>query len=800
MLKNYFITALRTLQRNKIYSFINIFGLALGIACCIMITLIIAREITYDRFHPASENLYRVVQDVSWGGGSTWTSCGAPMGPALKKDFPEVEEMTRIFRTARLVSRESIDLRVQEDNFIYADPSFFTLFNFPLINGDPESALNDPYSILITESIARKYFADENPVGQLLRIENDYDIRITGVLADPPENTHIDFDFVASFKTLNQEYQQPVFTNWWGPTVRTYVRLRPDADVAAFNENRLAEFVKNYREPQYASAIIPRFQAVTDIHLYGNPGPGSIQFVYIFSLIGLFVLIIACANYMNLATARAAGRAREVGVRKAIGAGRGQIIRQFFSESFCVTIFALLIGLVLTELLMPFFNEISGRSLAMPWTEGWLWLGLLTILFVVGLVSGSYPALALSRFSIVQVLHKSADKTAGGAKLRKGLVVLQFSISIALIIATFVVFSQLSYMRGKSLGFDSEQVAVLLTWGDRSVQKGYEAFKNDLETYPGISSVAASNWFPGMGGFAQWGFSIEGMTAGREAASPLIIYGSENFMETVGLDVRQGRGFTEDFSGDINNAFLLNETALSVYGISEPLGNSIRLFGESRGDLVYEKKGQVVGVVEDFHITALRDPIVPTTITLAESSEYYNYFLVRFSSGDYRVSVAQVTETWQTHFPDRAFHLVFVDEQIQEAYGEEARFGQVIGAFALFAILIACLGLFGLAAFTAERRTKEIGIRKVLGASLTSIVILISREFALLIGLGLLLATPFAYFGMEWWLTDFAYRVDVTPAIFFWAGLLAFVIGLLTVGYQALRAALSNPIKALRYE
>jgi putative ABC transport system permease protein len=814
MLKNYLKIAFRNLLKHRAYSFINVAGLAIGMACCIVILLIVQHQLSFERFFKDSDRLYRVVQDVHWGGGDVWSWTGAPMGPNLEQEIAAVERATRIHFKSTLVSheKESMPVRFQEDRFGFADSTFFDLFSFRFLQGNPAHALNNPLSIVLTAAMAEKYFGDENPLGKTLRVDNRFDLQVTGVIANVPDNTHLQFDFVAALPVINQFFRIPEFTSWWWPGVATYVRLAKGARVEQLNAEQLPAFIKRHREPDIASNVVPRLQPITRIHLYGTTGnDGVIRYVYIFSAIAAFVLLIACINFMNLATARSAQRAREVGVRKVVGAGRPQLVKQFLGESFFMALLALLLSLGLAEIFLRATNPMTGLAISINFGNLGLALGLILIALVVGLLSGSYPALFLSRFSPVRALKGASGITAGGRRLRQGLVVLQFAISTALIIGTLVVFKQLDFLRNKALGFNTEQVIALPIHDDEKLDQGYRAFKNQALQSPGVVSVSAANWLPGVEGGEYIPAQLEGI-AEELQATVRVLYVREDFLRTLGIPMAQGRDFSQDYATDARGFILnetswrgmLNEASRRGLALDTPIDKGLRIHYEEFGKLIYERRGKIIGVAKDFHVENPRFALGAAAITMIadedEESNRMTHFLVRLTPENAREAMNRVEAVWNENFPHRPFEPIFLDERLASAHRAEATFGQIVGAFAVLAVFIAGLGLLGLASFTAEQRTKEIGVRKVLGASVSGIIGLLSKDFVKLVLVANLIAWPLAYFAMNKWLQDFAYRIEIGWWVFAFAGGLALVIALLTVSTQAVRAALANPVEALRYE
>jgi putative ABC transport system permease protein len=816
MIKNYLKITLRNFLNHRAYSAINVVGLALGIACCVVILLIVQHQLSYERFLSDYERLYRVVQDVHWGEGDVWSWTAAPMGPKLEQEIAAVEVATRLHFKSTLVSYENPSraaaIRFQEDRFGYADSTFFDVFTLRFLQGNRAHALNSPEAVVVTASMAEKYFGNKDPIGKTLRIDNRFDVQVTGVIADVPDNTHLKFDFIAALPLIKRFYNMPEFSGWWWPQVTTYVRLTAGATLEQINAEQLPAFIKRHREAEVASSVVPRLQPIADIHLYGTSGDDDvIRFIYIFSAIAVFVLLIACINFTNLATARSAQRAREVGVRKVIGAGRPQLIRQFLGESFFLTLIALSLGLILAQLMLSVTNTITGLAISVDLGDLRMGISLAFLAVAVAMLAGSYPAFFLSRFLPVRVLKGANSGPAGGGRLRQGLVVLQFVISTVLIIGTLVVFNQLDFMRGKSLGFDTEEIMALPIHEDETLERGYAPFKHKLLRAPGVVSVTAANWLPGIEGGEYAPAALQGM-AEELQGNVRIIFACDDFLQTMGIRVTEGRDFSTEYTTD-TRGFILNETLLRGirdqasqrgFDLDTIIDKDFRIFYTEFGRLVYERKGKIIGVARDFHIDNPRFALGSAAITMIdEDDEERNrltHFLVRVSPENSRETLDNIRSVWNESFPHRPFEPVFVNERLANAYKAEMTFGQIVGAFAIFAIFIAGLGLLGLASFTAEQRTKEIGVRKVLGASVPGLVGLLCKEFVRLVLVAVVLASPMAYFAMSRWLQDFAYRIELGWWMFALAGGLALVIALLTVSTQAIRAALANPLRALRYE
>ena len=799
MLKNYLKVALRNLRKHKGYTVINVLGLSIGMACCVLIFLYVTDELSFDRFHDKADQIYRLrVERYSSGGESELTStASAPMVPAILQDHPQVEQAARISRRTYLV--EQADRRFYEDGFLWADSSFFEVFSFKLLRGDPKTALTVPFSVVLTESMVEKYFGREDPMGQILTIE-ERDLTVTGVVEDAPAQSHFDFDFLGSFTTLEVLAEEPSSDwNWWSlSSTHTYLLVAEGTSIDVLQE-QIRELPSRYIGDQEASSGYRQFlylQPLTDIHLHSHYRyelkPNSYAaYVYVFSAIALFILVIACINFMNLATARSAQRAQEVGMRKVLGARPGQMVKQFLGESVFLSLLALVLALVFIQVFLPLFNQLAAKDLSFHYgRQASLVLGLVAFAVGVGLVAGSYPAFVLSAFRPVDVFKGQVRSGASGVFLRKGLVVFQFAISVGLIVGALIVFQQLNFMQDKHLGFEKEQVLVLNVRNNETVVEGYEAFKSELETLPAVAQTTFSSSIPGRNQFTNVISRNQGMT--DDGQTMYILAVDYDFAETYGLEMATGRSFSEAFPSD-TSAFLINEAALRALGWQEPdeaLNQELtRQFGDTR---------EVVGVVKDFHFQSLQHAIDPIVFQIRQS--WFNYVSVRISTEEVSQTVAAVEGVWQRFSPGRPLEYFFLDDDYDRQYRSEQRISKIVTAFTILALFIACLGLFGLAAFTAEQRTKEIGVRKVLGASVGGIILLLSKDFVKLVGLAFVLAAPLAYVVMGRWLEDFAYRVEISWGIFLLAGVAALLVALATVSYQSIRAAMTDPVKALRYE
>jgi putative ABC transport system permease protein len=789
MLKSYLVIAFRNLARQKVYAFINIFGLAVGMACCLVIFLYVRHELSFDRYHAKADRIFRVNSE-------DWAPTPPIIAPTLETDFPDlIEHAVRFYQPdgGRAVQYE--DRLFWEMRVSYAEPAVFDVFTYPMLRGNPETALTRPQTAVLTESAALKYFGDEDPLGKILLIGDGtlHPYEVTGVVKDLPSNTYFRFDFLLSFNTLGL-YMGDALESWsWG-NFYNYVLLK-EGVAAADLESRLPSFMERHTGSAYEGGWL---QPVSDIYL--NPQPeqewfptGNALYVYLLTTIAVFVLLIACVNFMNLSTARATQRAQEIGMRKALGALRRQLAFQFLGEAVLLSLFALGISVALVELTLPALNTMAGKSLETDYLSNPATLvGMVGFATLVGFCAGSYPAFLISGFNPISVLKNQHAARSTHAGLRKGLVIAQFTISSCLFTGTAIVFQQLGYMQSTALGFDREHLVTLSA-------PDYPRFRQAVESLAGVQQVTSANLVPGQG-FDVWPLWADGMDP-DSAVSMRLIRADYDFVETLGIKIAQGRDFSPDRTADAQNSFLLNEAAARQFaetlGWTDPVGRPFALFDwDGQGEFSNRRPGTVIGVVEDFNFTSLHREVEPLAIMLNAG---WGQTVLRLKPGA-TATLAQIEAVWKQLFPGRPFTFEFVDQQIDAQYRAEQRLSQVLGVFTGLAFLIACLGLFGLAAFTAERRTKEIGIRKVLGASVSSIVALLSKDFVRLVLIAIVIATPIAYFSMQWWLDDFAYRIEIGPGIFALAGVLALLIALATVSYQAIKAALADPVKSLRYE
>jgi predicted permease len=784
MFKSHLKIALRVIRRQKGYSVINITGLAIGIACCILILLWVRDELGYDGFHENGNRIYRIVsRGHSAGVSEYYAVTPLPLGPALQLEYPEVEMATR---HNGMQVRFRLGSETQDENGTLVDPDFVRMFSFELLEGDPETCLGDPFSIVLTESLALKYFGNLNPVGQVLTTQAGTDFKVSGIMKDVPHNSHIRFDFLIPFELLARLGRE--LDNWDDVSYFTYVMLSKDANVPDVNR-KIEAILSKYRARRDSDCYL---QPLRDIHLRSHfkfdlEGHGDIRYVYIFSTAAGLILVLACINFMNLATARSAGRAREVGIRKVVGAHRSHIIRQFFGESLLLTLLAFLASLALVRLLLPVFNVLSGKPLVFDLRlDPALYSGLLGIVLFTGLLSGSYPALFLSAFRPVKVLGGRLRTGGKGALFRRILVVTQFSLSIILVIGTLVIYHQIHYLKNANLGFTTDHLIYIPM--SREVHENVDAVRIELLRNPGILNVTAVDSLPIYEGSGTSNAGWEGKPADLHLQMRIgaVDY---DFLETFGLEMVQGRFFSREFSNDSSEGFVLNEAAVNAMGLEEPVG---KRFGWG------ERQGRIIGVIQDYQLRTLHYEVEPLAIFF--DPNWLNFLCVKLQAGDVPQSLASLKNTWGKYSPEDPFQFHFFDDDIDTLYRAEERIGSLFKYFTLLAVFVSCLGLFGLASYLVEQRTKEIGIRKVLGASVPKIFLLLSREFFRWVVVANLIAWPAAYFVTGRWLQSFAHRAGFSPWIFFISGVLSLTVALLAISYQSVRAALIDPARSLRYE
>ncbi|MFC1724778.1 ABC transporter permease [candidate division KSB1 bacterium] len=800
MFKNYFKIAFRNIKRQKAYSFINISGLALGMACCILILLWVQDELSYDKFHENFKNIYRVMSE---GGKYNWKGVRGtpePLGPALKEELPEIANFARFASHSRMVFRYK-DRAFYEDGGIIADASLFEIFSFPILKGNPASAFSGPFDIMLSKEMAEKYFGDEDPVGKTMQVEG-FTVTVTGVFENIPKNSHIRFDFVNSFNFIKE--LSGFGTGWGSFNFVTYILLREDADYRALGA-KINDIAAKNNCPQVTSlGIRMSLQPLKDVYLTGSgysrnfEALSSSTYVYIFSVIAFFVLFIACVNFINLSTARSAKRAREIGLRKVVGSHRRQLLRQFFGESFLYVLIAFLISLIVVNLALPLVNNISGKELTFNYLNYKILAGSFAILIVTAIIAGFYPAVFLSSFKPVRVIRGENVADTGNSWLRKILVVTQFSLSILLIICTTIIIKQQRFINNKNLGFEKDNIVFIQIKGN--IGKQYNTVKNELLNVPNITGVTAQNYLYSGTTWRTTAFDWEGKDPehNQDLVTSRVEY---NYFETFNMEIIEGRPFSKEDASGAERAYILNESAVKQMKLDNPVGKWFSW---------YDRKGTIVGIAKDVHFRSLHEKIAQRVfIASNDFSEDTDYGLVMIkikpdvlSGSGQTLSAAlnKIENIWKDINPSTPFEYHFLDETYENLYKIEKRTGTILNYFTALTIIIACLGLFGLASFMAERRTKEIGIRKVLGASTGNLIKLLTREFILLVAVANIIAWPVGYFVMKKVFQVYAYHTDITVFEFLLSAFAAVLIAIITVSFQAVKTANKNPVNSLRYE
>lgn len=792
MLKNYFKIALRNLGKSLEYSCINIAGLAVGIAVTLLIFVYIKHELSYDSHHANADHIYRLVEVYREDGEIVEESASNPfpVGPVLANTFPDVK-VTRFYKPFQKEPLVGVgENKFYETGFFFVDPSVSELFTLNYMYGNPETALNTPMSVVLTQKTARKYFGSVNPVGQTIRFENKLDFTVTGVIEDPPANSHLPYDFLASMQNLRVVFEATgnTFTwqSWYWNPVHTYVMLPGDMSQNQF-ERQLEQFAAT-RTPEWNREHISFYlQPLRDIYIssniYQEIGPtGSLRSVYLFSTIAVIILAIACINFINLTTARSQPRAREIGLRKAMGAERPQLVAQLIGESLLMSILATLAALLLAKIFIPIFNELSGKQLIIGFSDSSVLYFLLAVGVGVGLFAGLYPAILLAGFNPANILKGTVPGKRGA--LRRVLVVFQFGISIVLIAGTIFIYRQLHFLHQKDLGFNEEHIVMVPIRGT-SIKEKLNTFKQELLKQQGVLKASAVSDIVGKDVPIR-PFGVEGRLEAVNISGLFVDY---DFIETFSIKMKEGRGFDSRLASD-SSAFLVNEAAMSQLGLGAVESERISWGGN--------KPGEVIGVTPDFNFGSLRQDVKPLTIAI--SSNFYSYIAIRLFPEDIRGTLNNIQDLWNRFEPDRPLEAFFLDDVLNQQYKSEATTASLFTYFAVLAVIIASLGLFGLASFTSEQRHKEIVIRKVFGASTAGLMVLLSKEFTKLVFVAILAAVPVTYIGTKRWLQDYAYRIDIEFWVFFAAGALALAIALLTVGYQTAKASVVNPVDSLRSE
>jgi putative ABC transport system permease protein len=810
MIKNYFKMAWRNLMKYKFISFINLFGLTMGLACCLLITVYILHETSFDKYNKNANRVYRVTRTFNNKDGVVSLRLGtiAPaFGPLITNYFPDIQKMTRLLPNGKTPMRYGEKI-FNEERVFFADENLFDVFSVNVVKGNPQKALLDPYSIMLTEDAAKKYFGDEDPINKVIRMNNQLNLKVTGIYKSFPGNAHMHPELMVSFNTLKDTIvygEKQLQTSFGNNSFLTYLLL-PENYPAKNIEAQFPAFLDAKVNLGRTSATVSTssmtklgLQKLTDIHLrshldYEAEENGDITRVYIFSAIALIILLIACINYMNLSTARSTLRAKEIGIRKVAGATRAELIAQFLSESVLVSSMAMVLAMAAATLILPSLNKLSGLHLSIEPLLHWQWIILfLLIPFIVGILSGIYPALFMSAFQPAKTL-KGLFRVGGKTiSLRKALVVSQFGISIVLIITTAIVFQQLNYLQNAKMGYNKDHVLVLPYYFNSNSQ--YESFRNELLTANGVRNMGRSSRVP-------TGRLLDSQNAASESGDSLQPVNTElkylatdhDFIPSYGIEMAAGRNFSRSFTTD-TSGFVINEATVQTLGWGTPdkaIGKNFKY-----GNV----KGKIIGVVKDFHFESLHQRIVPLVMLLLKPEQnFYNQLSVKMNSNNMEGSVKSLEKLWRSYLPEIPFEFNFMDDNFNKLYVAEQRQSKLFSIFACIAIFIACLGLLGLSSFAITQRVKEIGIRKVLGAGTGTIVVLLSKDFLKLVVIAALIAFPVAWFAMDKWLADFAYRISISWWIFIVAGIIAAAIALITVSIQAIKAAMANPVKSLRTE
>lgn len=790
MIKSYFLVAVRTLMRNKLHASINVTGLAIGMACCILIALFVQFELGYDRQNKNADRIYRLAIDLE---ANNWAISAFPLGRLLKDNYPEVENYTRIKPVDVFMQNSSGTLFKNKEKVFYADSSVFDVLDIHVIKGDPATALAEVNSMVITPKVARAYFGDQDPIGKTLTmLSNKKEFVITGVFEPLPSNSHVHINIMASSESFDpmrakSEVGFNYLTNHY-----TYLVLPRGIDHLAF-EKTISTFLDKHQNLQKGdNPNVIRLQPLTSIHLYSNRGleieaNGNINTVYVLSAIAFFILIIACINFMNLTTAQSLKRAREVGIRKVVGSAKRQLVFQFLSESVVISFIALALSIIILTLIVPQFNAVSGKEIILnPLENSLIVIVFLSITFFVGIFAGVYPAFFLSSFKPTSVLKGNFVGNTGGQLLRKGLVVFQFAVAFIIMVASYVVYSQLDYMLNKNMGFDREQTLVISMPRD---SVGDLAIKNEMLRLPGVTGVTRFNEIPGnmVNTTNVW---YEGVKDNK-AENLYLFSGDADLLKTMGMKLKAGSYFRED-TKQFGKEFVINETAMKHFGWTpeEAIGKLMEFGGRT-------EPGKVIGVIEDFHFKHLHEAIDPLVLYLNPHYEG-RYMAVKVNTSDMKAMVASIERTWKTLLPEREFEYQFLEESFDKLFAQEKRLGQLFNVFSALAIFISCLGLFGLASFTMEQSRKSVAVRKVLGASVFNIVMMMSRSFLKLVMLAMVVASPIAYFAATQWLDGFAYNVGFAWIVFLYAAFAALFVAFVTVSYHSIKTATSNPVNSLK--
>ena len=805
MLKNYLKIALRNFRRQKLFSLINIFGLALGMACTILIYSFIQSEVSYDKFFNNSDRIYRARLHAKMG-DSEFNMANSPavLAQTLVDEFPQIETVTRLARLDPIYFSNNNNL-IKEEKLIYADSTFFKIFSVKMIQGDPATALSKPHSIILTEESSNKYFGTSNSIGKVLITDTGESFQVTGVVEKLPANTHFNFDFLASMKTI-ENLESPI---WLGNQVYTYFLLKKGQDIKSI-EQKLPDVIKKYVEPQinaYMGVSYDEFissgnyyridiQPLLDIHLTTGIDSdfetgGSRSNIYIFSSITILILLLGCINFINLSTAKTSTRAKEIGVRKVLGSHRKQIIKQFLAESVILSVVSFCISLIFVILLTPFVNEIAGKPIVLtPWNNPVTFIGLFFCAVLVGIISGFFPATIFSRINTLNIFRGKTSSRSNLGKLRTSLVVFQFIVTTFLIVSTMVIYNQLQYMRHKDLGYDQDKIFVISNLAQ--LGKNIDTFKEQLLNNDLVQSATITRSLPQRNQAATI-FQTGGKN--RKNYTALYYLTDYSFVSTFDTKIIEGRFFSKEYATD-SNAVVLNQTAVKEFGITNPIGKQIFMFGDDNKTIPIH----IIGVMKDFHTSNLHNKIIPLVFIALRDPSEKQFLSLKMKVNNTKACIELVDKLWEKFNPGKPVEYFFLDKDYELFYKDDIKIGKLFTSFSILAIFIACLGLFGLISFSAERRTKEVGVRKVLGATVRGVTILLSKEFIKWVLLANVVAWPLAYYFMKEWLQDFAYRINLTIWPFILSGMIVLCVAIITVSYQSIKAALANPVESLKYE
>ncbi|AXT54510.1 ABC transporter permease [Aquimarina sp. AD1] len=793
MIRNYFKIAWRNLWRRRGFTFINITGLSIGMTASFLMLLYVSFELSYDSFHSKADDIYRVVADIKTPSDNIEANITAwAVPPNLEKDFPEIISAVRI-NDLNMIVRKG-DLKFKETNAIAADSSFFSVFDFELLQGSPKEVLKKQFSVVLSETTAKKYFGDQNPIGKSLKItEEGYNSIVTGVMKDFPENSHIQADIILSLTTFTQHLDKELDTRWGSYDAAAYILVNSNTDpdqlaskFPAFLEKHSGEFMK-----QSKMFVTLNLEPLKSLYLESTRGGtrgGSMTNVYIFSIIAIFILLIASINFINLTTARSVERAKEVGIRKVMGAEKQQLSLQFIGESIITCLLAFLITTLLIIIILPFFNEIAGKIISEGLFSNYVnIIKLLGISLAIGIFAGIYPSIVLSSFKPIQVLKGNFSTGGKGVLLRKSLVIVQFTISIILITGTIIIYNQMKYMQNQELGFNKDRLLIL----EAESSKSQLSLKHAIDKIPGVKFTSLGSSVPGGGNSSAYS-EIENKAGDLQIANLDLYFVDHEYIPQFDLKIIAGRAFSKDFASDSTQAMIINEEAVKLLGYNDPqnaVGARFKQWG---------REGQVIGIVKDFHFNSLHDNIGPLTMRMERNRN--DLITVKLAPNNIKETIGEIEKLWESFLPEQPFDYFFLDDSFNEQYENEERFGNLFLYFASLAILISCLGLLGLAAYSTLQRRREIGIRKVIGASVSEIVNLLSKDFLKLVMIAFAIASPIAWYVMYNWLQDFAFRIDIKWWMFLLSGGSAILIAILTVSFHAVKASLSNPVKTLRTE